>query len=153
MIHGKSFYEHTIPDIWAGRELGDEILAEWLAENYPHYVIGKLVPGEAWPEPELPNQEELEAAERERKEEQLHRKGKFPDNLIPEDIVKWATKTSATPAEYRHQMALRFGWYEDSQPDDPVKPCIKLNADGTNACPKYARPLRIRTAGDGGTYM
>ncbi|ETS75835.1 hypothetical protein PFICI_12779 [Pestalotiopsis fici W106-1] len=149
MIHGKDFYKHSIPKMWAGRILTDDTLARWLSGNYPHYVIGKLVPGPAWPPRKVPDIAAREEEERERYREKQRRKGLYPDNIIPQDIVEWINKTNATPAEFRHQMALRFGLYADTRPDDPTEPCIKLNPDGTNEVPEFARPLKIRKFGDG----
>lgn len=142
MIHGKTFYDFEMPQKYAGGVVGDAVLAQWLADNYKHYIIGKLVSGAAWPE-----QKAVVDEAREGTGAQHVRAGPTKD-LVPADIEQWCRDTNATPAEFRHQMALRFGWYADRQPDDPITPCIKLNRDGTNACPEFARPLRLIQWGD-----
>lgn len=37
--------------MWAGTEVEDEALCEWLQRTFPHRIIGRAVAGEAIPEP------------------------------------------------------------------------------------------------------
>lgn len=142
MIHGKTFYDHEMPPKYAGGVVDDADLAQWLMDNYKHYIIGKLVKGPAWPERKPVVEEENQGTRWQ------HEQTEPQKNPVPADIEQWAQDTKATAAEFRHQMALRFGWYADRQPDDPITPCIQLNRDGTNACPEFARPLKLIKFGD-----
>ncbi|KAK8052303.1 hypothetical protein PG993_003688 [Apiospora rasikravindrae] len=51
MLHGSSIHGVELPHMWAGRELRDDRLRKWLQEHFPHRVIGRVVAGEARPEP------------------------------------------------------------------------------------------------------
>lgn len=51
MLHGKSIHGKELPYVWAGTELEDERLREWLKQDFPYRIIGRAVAGEAIPEP------------------------------------------------------------------------------------------------------
>lgn len=49
MVHGAAFYGRDVPWFWAGREVTDPDLRAWVRDGFQHCVVGRLVPGEAWP--------------------------------------------------------------------------------------------------------
>ncbi|KAI1498895.1 hypothetical protein F5X99DRAFT_431107, partial [Biscogniauxia marginata] len=55
------YYEHQISPVWAGGELDDPVLANWLATNFEARRIGRLINGPAWPEPDIVRDELVDA--------------------------------------------------------------------------------------------
>ena len=49
MVHGAKWYGRDVPWFWAGREVTDAGLRDWIRTGFPHRVVGRLVPGEPWP--------------------------------------------------------------------------------------------------------
>ncbi|KAK9771750.1 hypothetical protein SCAR479_11538 [Seiridium cardinale] len=121
MIHGRSFYTHEIPRIWAGGPLNDQDLAEWLVQDYSHLVVGPLVKGPAWPAPPMPDKKELERKRRENELAAFKCDDRLPTNLVPEDISRWVRLTNPTPAQFHQRMAERFGLFEDSTTEDAAR--------------------------------
>lgn len=48
MVHGTKFYGRDVPWSWAGREVTDPDLRDWIRNGFRHCLVGHLVQGEAW---------------------------------------------------------------------------------------------------------
>ncbi|KAK7926597.1 cytochrome b5 [Apiospora marii] len=75
MLHGKSIHGKELPHMWAGTELEDEGLCEWLRQYFPYRIIGRAVAGEAIPEPTVEEllKSRVGPSEEEAKEDELQR--------------------------------------------------------------------------------
>lgn len=51
MLHGKAIHGKELPHLWAGKEVQDAALRTWLWDEFQYRIIGRIVAGEASPEP------------------------------------------------------------------------------------------------------